>query len=425
MIAREPDLDAGVLDVASIAGGLLAGVPLMFTALGETISERGRRAQHRPRGDDAARRLRRASSAPTTAARVWLGYLRRRSSPAWSRRSSWSSSASGSGSTRSSSGSRSRSPARGSRACSSRPQFGTTLPAPRRGADGLDPAARPDPRPRAERQPLQPAARSSTSASPASVCSAWSSARTNIGLNLRAAGEKPEALDAAGVSVVATRSYAVLATGALAGLGGAYLAIVGAGIFTPFITQGQGFMAIVIAMLARGRPLLGRCSARSSSASRSRSSTSLQLAGINISTDVVNMLPFAAIIVALIAVRAPRLPAARRSRCPTCAAPARKGDPMRDPDFTLTAGPTTASPRVLAALGSPIIYHYDPVFLERFRRDRAQGRPSSSGRANDVLLMQGEAVLGLEAAARALVRPGHARAQPRLRASSARGWATG
>ena len=49
--------------------------------------------------------------------------------------------------------------------------------------------------------------------------------------------------------------YAVLSTGALAGLGGAYLSIVGAGGFQPFLTQGQGFMAIVIAMLARGRPL--------------------------------------------------------------------------------------------------------------------------------------------------------------------------
>ena len=83
----------------------------------------------------------------------------------------------------------------------------------------------------------------------------WIFRSTNIGLNLRAAGEKPEALDAAGVSVVATRSYAVLATGALAGLGGAYLAIAGAGGFQAFLTQGQGFMAIVIAMLARGRPL--------------------------------------------------------------------------------------------------------------------------------------------------------------------------
>jgi len=36
---------------------------------------------------------------------------------------------------------------------------------------------------------------------------------------------------------------------------------------------------------------------------------------------------------------------------------------MRDPDFTLAAGPTAASARTLAALGSPITYHYDPAFL--------------------------------------------------------------
>src|SRR4029077_15922782 len=59
------------------------------------------------------------------------------------------------------------------------------------------------------------------------VLLAWIFRSTNIGLNLRAAGGKPEALDAAGVSVVATRSYATLATGALAGLGGAYLSIAG------------------------------------------------------------------------------------------------------------------------------------------------------------------------------------------------------
>jgi len=41
---------------------------------------------------------------------------------------------------------------------------------------------------------------------------------------------------------------------------------------------------------------------------------------------------------------------------------------MRDPDFTLAAGPTAATARTLAALGSPIIYHYDPVFLDAFRR---------------------------------------------------------
>jgi general nucleoside transport system permease protein len=127
----------------------------------------------------------------------------------------------------------------------------------------------------------------------------WIFRRTNIGLNLRAAGEKPEALDAAGVSVVATRSWAVLSTGALAGLGGAYLSVVAAGIFTPFITQGQGFMAIVIAMLGRGRPLWVLLGSFLFGIALSLSD-SLQLAGINISTDVVHMLPFAAIIIALI-----------------------------------------------------------------------------------------------------------------------------
>jgi pyridoxamine--pyruvate transaminase len=78
---------------------------------------------------------------------------------------------------------------------------------------------------------------------------------------------------------------------------------------------------------------------------------------------------------------------------------------MRDPDFTLSAGPVTASPRVLAALGSPIVYHYDPVFLEAFRRTERKLAEIFLTK-NDVLLMQGEAVLGLEAAARSLVHPG-------------------
>lgn len=64
-----------------------------------------------------------------------------------------------------------------------------------------------------------------------------------------------------------------------------------------------------------------------------------------------------------------------------------------------------ASPRVLAALGSPIMFDYDPVFLEHFREtERMLAEVYRT--TNDVVLMQGEAVLGLEAAARALVKPG-------------------
>src|SRR2546425_5680614 len=78
---------------------------------------------------------------------------------------------------------------------------------------------------------------------------------------------------------------------------------------------------------------------------------------------------------------------------------------MRELDFTLSAGPTEASAATLAGLGAPITYHYDPRFLARYKE--AEERVAAIFRSrHDVLLLQGEAVLGLEAAARALVRPG-------------------
>jgi pyridoxamine--pyruvate transaminase len=64
-----------------------------------------------------------------------------------------------------------------------------------------------------------------------------------------------------------------------------------------------------------------------------------------------------------------------------------------------------ASPRVLSALGSPVIFDYDPVFLEHFRETETL-LAEVYRTTNDVVLMQGEAVLGLEAAARGLVQPG-------------------
>ncbi|MFC5500743.1 pyridoxal-phosphate-dependent aminotransferase family protein [Lysinimonas soli] len=78
---------------------------------------------------------------------------------------------------------------------------------------------------------------------------------------------------------------------------------------------------------------------------------------------------------------------------------------MAQLDFTLSAGPTVASARTLAALGAPITYHYDPDFLALFRRTQ-QKVATLFETTNDVVLMQGEAIVGLEGAARSLVRPG-------------------
>jgi simple sugar transport system permease protein len=128
---------------------------------------------------------------------------------------------------------------------------------------------------------------------------AWVFRKTYVGLNLEAAGNKPAALDAAGIDVVATRTSAVLTTGVLAGLGGAYMAEVGAGLFVPYITNGAGFIAIVLAMLARGRPLWVLLGALLFGASLSLT-TALQVAGVDVPTDVVQMLPFAMVIFVLV-----------------------------------------------------------------------------------------------------------------------------
>lgn len=122
---------------------------------------------------------------------------------------------------------------------------------------------------------------------------------TNLGLSLQAAGDRPAALDAAGVNVLWTRTLAVLVTGALAGLGGAYMSQIGAGIFVPYMTQGNGFIGIVLAMLARGKPLwvLGGAGLFGVCLSLT---TALQVLGVAVPTDVIQMLPFIAVMVVLI-----------------------------------------------------------------------------------------------------------------------------
>lgn len=122
-----------------------------------------------------------------------------------------------------------------------------------------------------------------------------------FGLQLAAAGEKPEALDAAGVDVVRVRTGAVLAAGALSGLGGAYLSEIAAGVFVPFMTNGTGFLGIVLAMLAGGRPFLVLCGALVFGTCLSMA-TALQVVGVRVPSEAIQMLPFLAVMLLLILV---------------------------------------------------------------------------------------------------------------------------
>jgi len=79
--------------------------------------------------------------------------------------------------------------------------------------------------------------------------------RTPLGLAIRACGENPEAAEADGINVNNVRFGCVLFSGAMAGIGGAYLAIAQINSFVENMVAGRGFIAIACVVFGRWHPL--------------------------------------------------------------------------------------------------------------------------------------------------------------------------
>ena len=78
--------------------------------------------------------------------------------------------------------------------------------------------------------------------------------RTRWGLRVRAVGEHPRAAETVGINVIRTRYKSVILGGAIAGLGGAYYTLGLAGSFSPGLTGGLGYIALVVMIFGQWRP---------------------------------------------------------------------------------------------------------------------------------------------------------------------------
>lgn len=82
----------------------------------------------------------------------------------------------------------------------------------------------------------------------------WVLWNTAFGLRLRSAGENPWAAESLGIRVNFYKYFAVTTSGALAGLAGAYLAIVATGLYRGGQTAGRGFIGLATMIFGNWRP---------------------------------------------------------------------------------------------------------------------------------------------------------------------------
>jgi len=122
--------------------------------------------------------------------------------------------------------------------------------------------------------------------------------RTVLGLRLQAVGENAHAVDTLGLSVPRLRWTGVLASGALASLGGAWLAF-DVTQFSNGMSAGKGYIAMAAVVFGKWRPLGATLACLLFGASEALQQR-LQVANVKVSSELIGTLPYVLTIVALV-----------------------------------------------------------------------------------------------------------------------------
>ncbi|AFY44816.1 ABC transporter permease [Nostoc sp. PCC 7107] len=130
---------------------------------------------------------------------------------------------------------------------------------------------------------------------------------TSFGLTLRAVGEHPQAAVTAGISIVMVRYCAVVLSGCLASLGGAYLVLVQIRFFSEGMSSGRGFIAIAALIFGRWHPIGSTLACLLFGATEALQ-LRIQALGVNIPYQFLVMLPYAIALFALLGLAGKALP---------------------------------------------------------------------------------------------------------------------
>ncbi len=132
---------------------------------------------------------------------------------------------------------------------------------------------------------------------------------TGYGLALRAVGDYPKAADASGVNVLLVRYVSVIASGCLAGLGGAYLTLGHVKFFTENISAGKGFIALAALIFGRWNPVATALACLLFGAGDALQ-LRIQALNVDIPYQFLSLLPYAIALMALVGLAGQSMPPA-------------------------------------------------------------------------------------------------------------------